>query len=306
MDKIKVWFDTDTGIDDGMALLLLCHLDVYDVKGISAVAGNSTIENTFRNARDVVSLAKREDIKVFRGSDKPLEKKLLIAPEIHGENGIGGAILEPSKAPVETMDAIDALYQCALANKGELVVMAVGPLTNIAKTILKYPDFKDLVKEFAIMGGAIVGGNRTPYAEYNIYADPLAAKIVFATNVKLNMFGLDVTAKALISREETESLGRDNPVGKYINESVYNLMELMNSRGYGYVEAMHDSCPVMYYAYPDLFKLENYPLIVIDENGDKEGKTAIDQENGNPNCYAAMKVDKDRMVKLSLDIYRSI
>ena len=154
MKKIPVWIDTDTGVDDSVALLTACRLEELEIVGVSAVAGNTSHENAFRNARDVLALAGRKDIRVYPGADRPLVLELHKAEYVHGNNGLGGAQIPLSDAPVETEKAWDALYETAKKYSGELVVCPVGPLTNIATAIAKHPDIVDHIKVLNVWAAA--------------------------------------------------------------------------------------------------------------------------------------------------------
>ena len=309
MKKIPVWIDTDTGVDDTLALLVGVRLDEIEVVGASAVCGNAYIEDTFRNCRNVLSLAGREDIKVYKGSDKPLVKELKTAPYVHGENGIGDAILEESKAEIETMDAYDALYEKAKELNGELVVVAIGPLTNIALTIRRHPDFVKYVKELDIMGGAVVGGNVTANAEFNIYCDPHAAREVFASGIFVRMFGIDVTYKAFLNDDDIDEIrSYNNKASKLFNDST-KLIYAFREKFYGTGLCQHDACPIVYLAHPDWFEVHKSGVYVETDDEETMGKTVsdhfLDEKFELRNCEIVMNLNRDKFVKLIKDIYKT-
>lgn len=193
--QIPVWIDCDTGTDDSVAIMLAHALPELSVIGLSAVAGNSPLYNTFPNTRRVVHLL-GADYPVYPGAERPLMREPHVAGKFHGENGLGDVELPlPDTAPESTF-AWDALYATAKRMPGELRLVATGPLTNVAIALTKYPELKQLLHSIALMGGAAVGGNVTPAAEFNIYDDPDAAQIVFKSGVPLVMCGLDVTMQA--------------------------------------------------------------------------------------------------------------
>ena len=291
--KIPVWIDTDTGVDDALALLYAVNLKELDVAGVSAAAGNQTIDKTFRNARNVLSLLGREDIKVYKGAEKPLAKELHTAAYCHGENGLGEYEIPDSKAPVEEGDAIEAIYECAKKYAGELVLVPVGPLTNIALLLQRHPDVRDLVREVAVMGGSLSGGNITPYAEFNIFVDPLAAKIVFESGMRIIMCGLDVTLKAYLLKEEIEAFGRiGNPVGDLIEGSTGIMLELGERRGKPGM-CLHDSTPLFYEAHPEYFQGKETAISVVTE-GEKEGMTF--ETEGEKNTLVLLDIERDPFV----------
>lgn len=309
MSKIPVWIDTDTGVDDAVALITAMFLKQLDILGVSAVAGNTTLENAFRNARDVLALAEREDIKVYKGADKPLIRELHIAPHVHGENGIGDAVIEHSKAPVEEMKAFDALYEKARELKGELTVVAVGPLTNIATTIIKHPDFINYVKCLCIMGGAVEGGNITPCAEFNIYEDPYAAQCVFKSGIKIKMFGLDVTLKAYLSDDDiAEIISYNNTASRFFensNKLIYAVQERHNANGL----CEHDTCPIVYLAHPELFVGKPCGIYVETQGEITMGKTVADLYSDHKyedrHCEAYLDLNREEFVKIIKEAYRA-
>lgn len=309
---IPIWIDTDCGVDDAYALLTALKLPNLDIKGVSAVCGNVEVSKTFINARNILSLAKREDIKVYRGAEQPFEVPLSCAYDVHGVDGLGGVEVEYSEAPLETENAIDALYNCAKACNGELHIVSIGPLTNIATAILKYPDFLDYVKEIDMMGGSIFyGGNCTTTAEFNIYCDPHGAQTVFKSGVKIVMFGLDVTTKAILTREEIESIQDiDNPVRSFLYESSSKPMEAYQVFGLGDVMCLHDTCPFVYLAYPDVFKGKEAGVYVETRSKISFGRTVSDlytrsDDLFEDNSLVMLEVDRDRFAKIVLDSFNA-
>ena len=309
MNKIPVWIDTDTGVDDAVALVTATSLKQLEIVGVSAVAGNTTLDNAFRNARNVLSLAGREDIKVYRGADKPLVLDLRVATYAHGENGLGGVVIEDSKAPVEEENAYDALYEKARELNGELIVIAVGPLTNIAMTIIKHPDFINYVKCFHIMGGAIDGGNVTPTSEFNIYEDPHGAQTVFKSGVPIKMFGLDVTLKAFLDDNDiAEIKGMNNSLSKLFvdsNDLLYAAQEHHFRNGL----CEHDCCPVIYTACPELFTGSKCGIYVETMGEITMGKTVCDLYSDykfeDRHCEAYYDVNREEFVKIIKNAYKN-
>ncbi|MDO5439117.1 MAG: nucleoside hydrolase [Erysipelotrichaceae bacterium] len=302
MKKIPVWIDCDTGVDDSMALMIALRLEELEVVGISAVAGNVGLEHTFKNTRDVVTLA-GSDVKVYPGAAKPWIKPYVDASFFHGSDGLGGVILEESKAAVETEHAWDALYKAAKEYNGELRVVAVGPLTNIATAVAKYPDLPQYVKEICIMGGAVIGGNTTPWSEFNIECDPHAAQAVFKSGIHVVMFGLDVTMKAYLTGEEVEELASyDNPAVRLIEKANQIGLAFNESIGRGRLVHMHDSCPVLYLAHPELFKGQDANVHVETRGFSSNGKTVTDLYS----LFDSKKTEKNSTVMLEIDREKTI
>ena len=295
MNRIPVWFDTDMGVDDAAALLVLNRLETVEVVGISAVAGNVELFHTYDNVRKVCRLI-GSAVPVYKGADKPLCKELQIAAYVHGADGLGGAVLPPSDAPEQPLAAWDALYQAARAAEGRLEIVAVGPLTNLAIAFGKYPKLKDLVKRILIMGGAAQGGNVTPSAEFNIYVDPHAAQMVFKSGVPVVMCGLDVTEKAYLTRAEVEETGgRDTPVCRFFRDSTRELVKYHEDWGNpGLV--LHDVCPVLFLEHPEIFRGQEAGVYVETRGTITTGKTVTDlwSDKQFPVKNAVVVLDVDR------------
>lgn len=246
----KVWIDCDPGVDDMTAIILAYRMGL-DVVGISTVAGNATHENTYRNARDIVALM-GEKTPVYGGAEKPMMRKLLTAPHVHGENGLGNLTIDASKAPHEEKKAWDALYEAA-CQYDKLTIVAIGPLTNIALALLKYEDLVHKIGEISIMGGGAKYGNATMKAEFNIYDDPEAAKIVFDSGLLVHMFGLDVTLSAYMTEEELGELSKISMrEGALISRAFAHMKNFVKTMGLLGV-CLHDALPILNIRYPELF-----------------------------------------------------
>lgn len=299
MNKIPIWFDTDLGVDDAVALLSIGKLPQLELLGISAVAGNAELHHTFENARNVCRLAGL-NVPVYPGAEYPLFVPLRTAPLVHGENGVGEVELSPSEAPRETTLAWDALYKAAKAARGELQVIAVGPLTNLATALGKYPDLKTLLKRILLMGGAAQGGNVTPAAEFNIYGDPHAAQMVFKSGVPVVMCGLDVTLKAYLTPEEVDEIGsHDTPVCRFVHQSN-QLALAFNERISAPGLCCHDTCPVLFLACPELFSGEEAGVYVETRGEVTLGKTVTDlwsdKQFADRHVFVVLDVDREKFI----------
>jgi purine nucleosidase len=274
----KVIFDTDPGIDDAMALLFLKSSQALDLLGITTVLGNASIETTTRNA---LFLRQHFDITapVARGASAPLNGVIAAVPEmVHGENGLGDIPLpEVDNSGLHALDAAHFLIETVRANPGEVTIIAVGRMTNLALALRLDPDFAPLVKSVVIMGGAFGfnghSGNVTPVAEANIHGDPLAADEVFAANWKVTVIGLDVTQEALITNAYLAQL-RD---GAGANGQLIWDMTRLYAKFYNDVTGVdgvfgHDSLAVAYVIAPELFTTRSGPIRVVTE-GLAEGQT---------------------------------
>lgn len=207
---VRIILDTDTGVDDAMAILLAMRSPELRVEAITGVCGNTSLENCVRNIHITLSvLDARETPVVAPGEERPLVRELAFAGEIHGDDGLGGVTRQvdadgrrvypdPDEQP-DTVHAVDLILDLAGRYPGELVLVAVGPLTNVARAVMKDPDRMRGLREIIIMGGAFeTGGNVSPVAEFNIHADPHAAQIVCDAGIPLVFVPLDVTRQAFL------------------------------------------------------------------------------------------------------------
>ena len=298
--RIPIWLDTDPGVDDAMAMALLFAIPEYDVKGISAVAGNVELPKTFRNARNLVALFGRKDVPVYPGAEKPLFRAPRTAYFVHGENGLGNVDLPESDAPVEQMPAWDALYEAAKAAKGEMVLVAIGPLTNVALALSKHGSLPKLLKQIVIMGGSATYGNATPAAEANIFCDAEAASTVFQCGVPIVMCGLDMTLKTVMSPAELDKLGKLNPVCRFLRDAAQHGLAYSQAHGIDGM-ALHDPTAVLYPLYPHIFFAEEAGVAVETKGTITYGKTVTDLYSDKQfpfkNALVALEVDKPKLVE---------
>ena len=276
-DFIPIWIDTDTGVDDTVALLCALKLDKLAIRGISAVAGNVEHAKTFKNCRNVLAYAGREDIKVYPGAIKPMCVELDDASEVHGKDGLGGVVIPESPAEKETMHAWDAIYEAAKKEGGKLQIVAVGPLTNIANAIISHPDLKDMVERILIMGGAAVGGNATMAAEFNIYADPHSAETVMQSGIPVVMFGLDVTVDAYLDAKDIQDIGNFNTkISQFFVDVVQSNLNFYIKNYNREILCIHDACPLIYLQYPEIFTGQKAGVYVETQSRLSFGKTVTD------------------------------
>ena len=276
-DLIPIWIDTDTGVDDAVALLCALKLDKLAIRGISAVAGNVEHAKTFKNCRNVLAYAGREDIKVYPGAIKPMCVELDDASEVHGKDGLGGVVIPDSSAEKETMHAWDAIYEAAKKEGGKLQIVAVGPLTNIANAIISHPDLKGMIERILIMGGAAVGGNATMAAEFNIYADPHSAETVMQSGIPVVMFGLDITVDAYLDSKDIQDIRDFNTkISKFFVDVVQSNLNFYIKNYKREILCIHDACPLIYLQYPEIFTGQKAGVYVETQSRLCFGKTVTD------------------------------
>src|SRR3982750_3296518 len=206
----RVIIDTDPGVDDAFALLLAMRSPELKIEGLTPVAGNVPLELTLPNALRMVEIAGRTDIPVAAGAKVPLVRRLVTAEYAHGENGLGGAVFpNPTTKPIEE-PAAEFIRRIVRKYPHEITLLTLGPLTNIAAALKLDSELAPLVKSLTMMGGSLSGGNITPAAEFNIYVDPEAARIVFQSGIPITMVGLDVTRKTSLTEEHVKVLEAAN------------------------------------------------------------------------------------------------
>ena len=305
MNKQPMLLDCDTGVDDAVAILLTKYLNTLELKAATTVAGNVEVEHTTRNTLQVLELAGMEHIPVYRGAEKPLLCEAVTAHHVHGQNGLNDMTLPKPKREAETLPAWDAIYEYAKKYEGELVVVAIGPLTNLALAIAKYKELPKLLKRIVIMGGAAVGGNVTPSAEFNVYDDPEAADMVFTCGAPLYMCGLDVTMRAYLSAEELDeiaALGSKQAV--FTRDVMQGILKFYRTYKLSGV-AFHDPVTVLY-ADDDSYFQTDFAGVRVETKGRlTRGKTVTDlysDKQMEHNAYVVTRVDRDIFKKRVFEI----
>lgn len=207
----RVIIDTDPGLDDALALLLAFRSPELLIEAITVVAGNVPAEIALSNALRLVEVSGRSDIRVALGARAPLMRRLVTATHVHGENGIGGVSLPaPTIAPAR-QSAVELIGRIVRTHPGRVSIITIGPLTNLATALRTDPELATLIEEIVMMGGSLAEGNITPAAEFNMYVDPEAARIVFHSGIPLTMIGLNVTNQVILTEDHLRILeaGRD-------------------------------------------------------------------------------------------------
>jgi len=330
-DRTALILDVDTGIDDSLALLYAAASPDAEFLAATCVSGNVDAQQVAINTRAVLELAGRTDVEVALGREVPLVRPLQTTPETHGPQGLGHAILPPPSRPLSDRHAVDVIVDTARARPGELLLVTLGPLTNLALALEREPALPRLLKGYALMGGAYgVSGNTTPTTEWNIHCDPDAAKIVFAawgavheadpTVPRPLALGLDVTERAKILPDDVVRLARragstpddsialshgedpmqatrsvaSNPVVRYVADALRFYMEF-HARYDGYYGAfIHD--PLAVAAALDRSLVETEPLFVdVETQGEiTSGMTVADRRHLTgkpPNLDVAVEAD---------------
>ncbi|WP_335338749.1 nucleoside hydrolase [Lentibacillus amyloliquefaciens] len=252
----KIIIDCDPGHDDAMAIILAASgVSDLQIEAIATVAGNVGVEKNTKNALRICDLAGLDDVPVAMGASRPLVREPFEASDVHGESGLDGTGLpeEPVKRLAEG-HAVDMLIEKLMASDEKITLAPIGPLTNIAMAIRKEPQIVTKIREIVLMGGGTYG-NRTPVAEFNIYADAEAAKIVFECGAPITMFGLDLTHQALATPDILEALQAiDNPVAAAVTDMVEFYAGAYKDNFAG--AALHDPCPIAYLIDPSMVEFQ--------------------------------------------------
>ena len=276
-EKIKVIMDCDPGIDDGIALAYaVAHQDEIELLAVTTFAGNQTIDKVTKNALELVDFYGLK-VPVARGQERPLVKEVIHAEEFHGETGLGHCVLPETGTKAASDNAVFFIREILddLPEGQQVTFIETAPMTNLALLLRVFPEVKDKIRRIVFMGGAVKGGNVTPAAEFNIYADPEAAKIVFEAGIPLVMCGLDATMKCNLTRNQIMKLCQSgNPVARACGDMAGYVLE--NSSKYRCVASIHDAVPFMYLLHPEFFKMEKAILDVDCSDGAGRGAMLCD------------------------------
>ena len=297
--------DCDPGIDDALAIAFATASPAIDLIGLTTVAGNVSLDKTTANALAVASFVGAKDVPVTPGAAAPLLRPALHAEHVHGDSGLGGAVLPASARAAEDGHAVDYLIERLGAARGEITLVATGPLTNIALALTREPRLATWVKDFVIMGGSAGRGNVSHAAEFNIWADPEAAAITFRAGWTVRMIGLDVTMRAQATfavQERMRGLGALGsqlllPALAQYRSSVYEPGE----------PPVHDVCAIVSIADPTVFSYTP-ALVQVETHGTlTSGMTVTDfTPSASHNTQVAMAVDADRFWATVLDAYSTL
>jgi inosine-uridine nucleoside N-ribohydrolase len=255
----RVIIDTDPGVDDAFALLLAMRSPELKIEAIAAVAGNVPLSLTLPNALRMVEIAGRTDIPVASGASAPLMRRLVTATYAHGENGLGGAVFpEPKLSPVPE-PASELIRAIIRKYPHEVTMITLGPLTNVATALKIDSELAPLVRGIVMMAGSLSGGNITPAAEFNVYVDPEAARIVFQSGIPLTMVGLDVTRRTSLTDEHVRALqAGKTAVSNAAATIARRAIDSTRERGFLVGPNMHDSLAVAAFLDSSILKWKEY------------------------------------------------
>jgi purine nucleosidase len=305
--------DVDTGIDDALGLLYACAAPEATILGVSTVAGNVDLTRATRNTRAVLALAGRADIPVWPGCMRPIMREPDDASEIHGGSGLGHAVLPEPPANENAGNAIDEIVAAVKAHPGKIILIATGPLTNIAVALMREPQLPKLIKRLVLMGGAFkVAGNIRPAAEFNIWHDPEAARVVFQSfgadgAAPLVAVGLDVTHQTLLLPEHLADLARRcegaahaPALLRFLEDSTRHYFEFMEKRVGRRHFVMHDPLAIAAAIDPTLIDTTAVAVDIETTGTLTQGMTVVDWRGAwrrKPNAQVAVGVRAERMIE---------
>ena len=303
----RIILDCDPGIDDALAIAFAHGHPDIDLVGVTTVAGNVGLAKTTANALAVCEFIGAAGTPVTGGCAGPLLRPVLDARHVHGDSGLGGAVLPAAAAGPAAGHAVDYIIDTVGAAPGEITLVATGPLTNIALAVRREPRLADWVRGFVIMGGSAGRGNTTPAAEYNIWADPEAAAAVFRAGWIVTMLGLDVTLRTGATASVLREMGELGPLGtRLLRPALEQYRSVSEPSG----PPVHDVCAVAWVAQPDLFGLVPARVQVELAGQFTAGMTVIDfdvpGEVQSANALVAMHIDVDRFWQVTLGTYARV
>ena len=304
----RIILDCDPGRDDAIAIATaLASSAEIELAGITAVAGNVPLEVTYRNARFLCELSGFPETPVHAGAGRPLARDPVTATRHHGESGIEGIEVGMPAGPVGSRTAVRFIADTLRASgDGEVTLVAVGPFTNVALVVLEHPDLVPKVREIVVMGGAsTAGGNVTPAAEFNVYADPHAAAVVFDCGRPLTVHSLDVTHQVLAAPRHAERLAGAG--GEAARRLAPLLHPAAGSRGRRFGperSPLHDPCAIAWLLRPELFASETVPVAVETGGAHTMGSTVVDWwgvTGREPNARWVTGADGEAVLDLIID-----
>ncbi|MCF2948397.1 nucleoside hydrolase [Paraglaciecola aquimarina] len=310
----KIILDTDPGIDDAMAIFFAFQRPEIEVLGLTTVYGNVPVEMAAKNAITLCDLAGK-DIPVCKGVARPwVGPESTYAHFVHGDDGFGNINFPPAKGQLDPRSSAQFIVDMARKYPGEITIVAIGPLGNLALALRLEPELPKLIKAVSIMGGAaFVRGNVTPVAEANIWNDAYAAEIVFDADWELNMFGLDVTNSCPFTPDFLTTLKDINPkLGGFVHDAAQFYVEFYSQNRDDDVCFFHDAMPIAHLIDPSLFELQTgHARVSTDPLNIGQTSIALPNTTASPDWLdaqqinVATKVNNQRLTQLYLDTYSS-
>jgi pyrimidine-specific ribonucleoside hydrolase len=306
--------DSDPGLDDALAIAAAVARPELNLLAVTSVGGNADVHHCTENALRLLQLYGAGNVPVAEGAVGPLSGPLERATEVHGEGGLGKTVLPPAQRRPDPEGAVALMARLIAASPEPVAIAPVGPLTNIALLIRSYPHLAPKISHLCLMGGSVGEGNSSASAEFNIFADPVAAEIVFLSGIPITMIGLDVTHHAWVDRSILPRLAAlPGASAKVAAELLTYSFERSAGWGQGERMAIHDLVAVLHLAIPDLVGVARYYIEVDATTGPARGRTIGDawqhrlvRDGRVPNADVGLTIDRERFADLLVDTYAKL
>jgi pyrimidine-specific ribonucleoside hydrolase len=306
--------DSDPGLDDALAIACAVVRPELNLLAVTSVGGNADVHHCTENALRLLHLYGADSVPVAEGAVGPLVGPLERATEVHGEGGLGNTTLPKAPRSAEPEGAVALMARLLEASPEPVAIAPVGPLTNIALLIRSYPHLAPKISHICLMGGSVGEGNSSASAEFNIYADPTAAEIVFSSGLPITMIGLDVTHHAILDRTILERLtALPGASAKVAAELLKYSFDRSAAWGQGEKMAIHDAVAVLHLAIPDLVGVSRYHVVVDATQGPARGRTIGDanpyrlkRDKIETNCDVGLTIDSARFANEMVEIYSKL
>jgi purine nucleosidase len=299
--------DTDPGQDDAVAILLALASPEFDVLGITAVAGNVPLRLTELNARKICELAGKPESKVYAGAIRPMLRKLVTAEHVHGRTGLDGPDLPEPKMQLQKQYAVDFIVETIMSRPpGDVTLCTLGPLTNIGMALVREPRIASRIKRIVAMGGGFFeGGNVTVAAEFNIYVDPQAARLVFESGIPITLIPLDCTHQALTTKARVEKFRQMKNKSGPATAELLDFFERFDEEKYGTDGGpLHDPCVIAWLLKPELFQSRDVNVSIECESELTMGMTVVDWwgvSGRKPNATVCRNINADGFFDLLIE-----
>lgn len=306
--KIALILDTDPGCDDVVAIMLAAKYPLFDLKAITVVAGNQTLDKTARNALKVCSFLGVNNVPVAAGMSQPIIRKQVVAGQIHGESGIGDFDFDELAIQLDPRHAVNLIIETFLNSDGDITFVALGPLTNLAMAMRLEPKIIPKIKKIVLIGGSYQLGNITPAAEFNIYADPEAAHIVLTCGRPIVMIGLSITEKVFATKKVMDKMASIHNKAAALFTNVVSFYTASNKQFYNYeVSPVYDPAAIVYLINPAIFTIKSMNVEIELKSEQSYGRTHCDYygiTNKPANVEVVVDLDSEGFWEIVHDIIK--
>ena len=304
--KIPVVIDCDPGLDDTLALLLAFSCEELDIRAVNPVAGNVPYSSTSENTRRLLGFLKRNS-RIGRGAEGPLMIDARTAGTIHGTDGLGGYKLPDTDRRPDPLCAWDVLYEEAVKAEGELEVVGLGPMTNLAIALKAHPDLAGLIKGLTLMAGTAHEGNVTPYAEFNVWADPHACEIVLRSGIPIRMCGLDGNESCMMNTEEMYGIFGEESGVRELTDHLAHFIHERNTVSWKLKgSVIHDLVTMACFVRPQIADYEPYVMNCEIYDRERFGQTVVKRPSSREeaNVLLLKRADKEQYLSMLRDMIR--